>query len=107
VERSIAGLSFSGREQLPLALELLEDVGLEIRARRDVGDFQKQREQRCVVIRGRFGAGEEQCAPRTDLSRRISVRMRFVQRGVRNGSRQCAGARRCDILHQTRGSGSA
>ncbi len=50
---SIAGLSLQRRQQLPLTLELLQDVGLEIGARGDVGDLE-QREQRRVVRGGRL-----------------------------------------------------
>ena len=49
------------REQLPLALEFLQDVGLEVRARGDVGDLE-QREQRGVMVGGRLCGREEQRA---------------------------------------------
>jgi hypothetical protein len=55
------GIAAQRRQQLPLPLELLQDVGLEIGARRDVGDLE-QREQRGVVRLGCGLAGEKQRA---------------------------------------------
>src|SRR5438128_10203320 len=36
------GIVLEGSEQLPLSLELLQDVGLQIRACRDVGDLEER-----------------------------------------------------------------
>ena len=54
------GIVLERREQLSLALELLQDVSLEIRARRDVGDLE-EREQRGVMVRWGGLLAEEYC----------------------------------------------
>jgi hypothetical protein len=49
------------RQQLPLPFELLQDIRLQIGARRHIGDLE-QRQERSVVRLGRGLAGEEQRA---------------------------------------------
>ena len=56
------GIVAQRREQLLLPLELLQEVGLEIGARGDVGDLE-QRGERRVMLR-RIGCAAKNCARR-------------------------------------------
>ena len=49
------------REQLPLPFELLQNVGLQVGARGDIGDLE-QRDKRGMVIGRRRSFGRKQCA---------------------------------------------
>ena len=86
-------------KQLALSFELLQDVGLEIRPSRDVGDLE-QREQRGVVIGRRRRRIKEQSAAIKILEPHHGsytlVQRVFVADHVRPALRDC------DILRQAR-----
>ena len=82
----------SGDEQLLLPLELLQDVGLEVGARRDVGDLE-QREQRRVMVgraalRGEVLRAREQILEPHQRADALVQRMLVADHGGRAASVQ-------------------